>query len=294
MTRYPRRLAVIGAAVAVAALGLFPTAAGATRVATAGNYVTISGSGSSWSEVALDQWSQDVQSQRHRGQLQPGRLGGRARQDYMAKARTTSPPPTRRSATARTSWPAPAAEHPVRLGVLLHPGHRRRHGVHVPPRAWAATRSRTCGCPRKTIMEIFTGADHQLGRPADHQGLRRPAAEPADHAGGPVRRLGRDLLLHPLDVAPVPVAVERVLRQGHPADPLPCGQTEFYPSGFGNVKAENGSNNVMPPTSPRATATAPSATTSTPTRSTRTTRWSRCSTRPATTCCPPPPTWPSR
>ena len=60
---YPRRLTAIGAALAAATLSLFPTVAGATSVENAGNYVTINGSGSSWSEVALDQWSQDVQSQ---------------------------------------------------------------------------------------------------------------------------------------------------------------------------------------------------------------------------------------
>jgi ABC-type phosphate transport system substrate-binding protein len=80
--RYPRRLAVIGAAVAVATLGLFPTAAGATRVATAGNYVTINGSGSSWSEVALDQWSQDVQSQGITVNFNPDG-SAQGRQDYI-------------------------------------------------------------------------------------------------------------------------------------------------------------------------------------------------------------------
>ena len=58
---------------------------------------------------------------------------------------------------------------------------------------------------RRRIMEIFTGAITNWDDKRDHQGLRRAAAEPADHAGDQVRRLGRDVLLHPVDVAHVPV-----------------------------------------------------------------------------------------
>src|SRR5262249_58357301 len=43
-----------GAVAALASVGMVPTPA------EAGNYVSISGSGSSWASVAIDQWAQDV------------------------------------------------------------------------------------------------------------------------------------------------------------------------------------------------------------------------------------------
>ena len=52
----PAGAARIVAASALAAAGLIAAAA----PAQAGNYVSISGSGSSWASVAIDQWAQDV------------------------------------------------------------------------------------------------------------------------------------------------------------------------------------------------------------------------------------------
>src|ERR1700726_2947639 len=51
-----RIAAAVGAsaALALASLGMVPTPAGAT------SYVAISGSGSSWASVAIDQWAQDL------------------------------------------------------------------------------------------------------------------------------------------------------------------------------------------------------------------------------------------
>ncbi len=66
----------------------------------------------------------------------------------------------------------------------------------------------------ETIMKIFTGQITNWDNPADHQGLRRPAAEHPDHPGHPLGRLWRDVLLYPLDGARLPGAVGRLLPEG--------------------------------------------------------------------------------
>ena len=195
-----------------------PTLAGATRRTAAGTYVTINGSGSSWSEVALDQWSQDVQSHGLDGQLQPRRLGGRARrlhgqdQDDFA----ASDPPFR---NGHDQLAGTGAEIPsYGYSYIPDTAGGTAFMYHLDVGGKLITNMRLSP---KTLMEIFTGQITNWDDKRDHQGLRRPAAEHADHPGGPVRRLGRDVLLHPLDVAHVPVAVERVLLQGPPRGSAP-------------------------------------------------------------------------
>ena len=64
-----------GIAIAMAMLALLAV----SSPASAGTYMTLSGSGSSWAAVALDQWARDVHAERPDGQLQRGRLGRRTR-----------------------------------------------------------------------------------------------------------------------------------------------------------------------------------------------------------------------
>jgi ABC-type phosphate transport system substrate-binding protein len=91
-------------------------------------------------------------------------------------------------------------------------------------------------------MEIFTGAITNWDD-KHHQGLRRPAAEPAHHPGDQVGRVRCDVLLHPVDGARVPSQWNAFCKKVKPGVSLPCGQTEFYPL-FRGAKSENGSNNV--------------------------------------------------
>src|SRR5262249_51950488 len=68
-----------GAAVALASLGM----AGSPMPAGASSYVSISGSGSSWASVAIDQWSRDVRKNGIVVNYNPdGSAAGRA--DYTA------------------------------------------------------------------------------------------------------------------------------------------------------------------------------------------------------------------
>src|SRR5262249_39707624 len=68
-----------GAAVALASLGM----AGSPLPAGASSYVSISGSGSSWASVAIDQWAQDVRKNGIVVNYNPdGSAAGRA--DYTA------------------------------------------------------------------------------------------------------------------------------------------------------------------------------------------------------------------
>ena len=69
----------VAAAVSLASLGLVA----APTSASAGGYTAISGSGSSWASIAIDQWSQDVRPSGIVVNYNPdGSAAGRA--DYMA------------------------------------------------------------------------------------------------------------------------------------------------------------------------------------------------------------------
>jgi ABC-type phosphate transport system substrate-binding protein len=85
-------VARVVAVLALASLGL----AGTSAPADAGSYVAISGSGSSWASIAIDQWSQDVRPSGIVVNYNPdGSAAGRA--DYMANQDdfTGSDPPFR-------------------------------------------------------------------------------------------------------------------------------------------------------------------------------------------------------
>src|SRR5262249_61961360 len=108
-----------GAAVALASLGM----AGSPLPAGASSYVSISGSGSSWASVAIDQWAQDVHKNGIVVNYNPnGSAAGRA--DYAANPDdfAGSDPPLRAGpGKIRGTRPAPPPP-----GAPLHPHPARR------------------------------------------------------------------------------------------------------------------------------------------------------------------------
>ena len=105
-----RFLRVSARAVVATLLGLFGTLAN-TVTANAASYATISGSGSSWSALALDQWQQDVHPDGLTINFNPdGSAAGRA--DYMANQDdfAASDPPFR---NGHDELGGTGAEHPT-------------------------------------------------------------------------------------------------------------------------------------------------------------------------------------
>ena len=85
-----------------------------------------------------------------------------------------------------------------------------------------------------TVAGIFTNKITILGRPGD-QG-RQPGpdpAEPADHPGGPLGRLGRHRGLHPVDARHRALRLAGVLRGGRP-DPVHADLDVPAPVGHGH------------------------------------------------------------
>ncbi len=162
--------------------------------ASAGTYATLSGSGSSWASVALQQWAQDLAADGLTVNFNPdGSAAGRG--DYMAgqpgRLRRLRPAVPQRRGRARRH-----RRRDAEYGYSYVPdvGGGTAFMYHLTVGGHLITNLRLSG---ETLMKIFTGADHQLGRPGDHQGLRRAAAERADHPGGPLRRLRRDATSSP-------------------------------------------------------------------------------------------------
>ncbi len=127
------------------------------------------GAGSTWSQVAVDQWRADVRRQRHDGQLH--------RRPAPPTAARSSSQAHRRLRGHRDPVPGPDGARPVRLaaparayaympivagGTVVHvqPEDRRQAG-HQP------------AAVRRDDREDLHRPDHQLERPGDHQGQQR-------------------------------------------------------------------------------------------------------------------------
>jgi ABC-type phosphate transport system substrate-binding protein len=242
VTTFPQKLARIGGATAIAALSLLgvPTAASA---GSAGSYVTINGSGSSWSEVALDQWSEDVQSSGITVNFNPdGSAAGR--QDYIqAQDDFAASDPPFRDGSDRLA--GTGSQIPFDYGYSYVPDTAGGTAFmyHLDVAGKQITNLRLSG---KTLMEIFTGAITNWDNPAitKDYGAQLPnlpitPVVRSDGSGATFffTRWMSHMFPAQWDAFCTKVSGGRV--KGN------CGQTEFYPvSGWGNVKAENGSNNV--------------------------------------------------
>jgi ABC-type phosphate transport system substrate-binding protein len=212
----------------------------AAAPADAAGHVPITGSGTSWASVAIDQWAQDVRPAGLVVNYNPdGSASGRA--DYMANQDdfAASDPPFR---SGRDQLGGVGAEHPSQgysyipdvAGGTAFPYHISVHGHLVTNLRLSAP----------TLMGIFTGKitnwdSPQVTRDNGHRlpNLRITPVVQSDGDGGTYFFTRWMSVLYPRQW-------NAFCEQVHPDITPPCGPTEFYPS-FGHAKAENGSTNVM-------------------------------------------------
>jgi ABC-type phosphate transport system substrate-binding protein len=216
------------------------TMVAAAAPASAGRYAAISGSGSSWAAVAIEQWAQDLRPAGIVVNFNPdGSAAGRS--DFMAAQDdfAVSDVPFRNGhdqlgGTAREVVPWGYSYIPVPAGGVAFPYHITVNGRLV-------TNLRLS--PR-TLREIFTGKitnwdDPRITRNYGTQLPNLPITPVIRADGsGPTYYFTR-WMAHVF-----PRQWNAFCDQVHPGIVPPCGQTEFYPQ-FGNARAENGSNNVM-------------------------------------------------
>jgi phosphate transport system substrate-binding protein len=229
------RWAAIPAAIAIATLGTSTTPAGAS------SHVPISGSGTSWASIAIDQWAQDVRPSGIVVNYNPdGSAAGR--EDYMANQDdfAASDPPFR---SRPDQLGGTGAEHPVQgysyipdvAGGTAFPYQITVHG-HL---------DTSLRLTPRLLFDIFTGKITNWDDPrieAVNRGtLPKLAITPVVFSDGDGATYFLSQYFATMFAAQWNAFCERV----HPGIKPPCGPTEFYPSDFGNAKAENGASNVM-------------------------------------------------
>jgi ABC-type phosphate transport system substrate-binding protein len=229
------RWAAIPAAIAIATLGTSAAPAGAA------SHVPISGSGTSWASIAIDQWAQDVRPSGIVVNYNPdGSAAGR--EDYMANQDdfAASDPPFR---SRPDQLGGTGAEHPVQgysyipdvAGGTAFPYHITVHG-HL---------DTSLRLTPRLLFDIFTGRITNWDDPrieAVNRGtLPNLRITPVVYSDGDGATFFVSQYFATMFATPWNRFCERV----HPGIKPPCGPTEFYPSDFGNAKAENGASNVM-------------------------------------------------
>jgi ABC-type phosphate transport system substrate-binding protein len=232
--RRARATAMLSAGAAVLLAGMVPLPAGAS------SFVPISGSGSSWASVAIDQWAQDVRPNGIVVNYNPdGSAAGRG--DYMANQDdfAGSDPPFR---NGQDKLGGTGAEHPSQ-GYSYIPDTAGGTALiyHVTVGGKLITNLRL---DPKTIFEIFTGQitnwdDKRITRIYGAQLPNLPIT-PVIRSDGSGATFFFTLWLSTL----FPSQWNAFCAKVHPGISPPCGNTEFYPQ-FGAAKAENGSNNVI-------------------------------------------------
>ncbi|MGN6792492.1 MAG: substrate-binding domain-containing protein [Streptosporangiaceae bacterium] len=239
MKRHPLRPALLraparaGVALAIAAVIAAPLPA------SAASYVAISGSGSSWSAVALDQWQQDLRPNGLVINYNPdGSAAGRG--DYMANQDdfAGSDPPFR---NGHDQLGGTGAEHPNQgYSYIPDTAGGTAFMYHIEVAGHLITNLRLSG---ETIMEIFTGTitnwdDKQITKDYGAQLPNLPITPVIRSDGSGATFFFTRWMSHVF-----PSQWDTFCKKVKPAVHLPCGQTEFYPL-FRGAKSENGSNNV--------------------------------------------------
>jgi ABC-type phosphate transport system substrate-binding protein len=226
------------AAIAVTPLGL----AAITGAAKPASFETITGSGSSWGYIALSQWINDVAPKGLTIDFNPdGSQEGLV--DWMQGSLTDFAASDVPFANGKDKLGGEGAQHPawgysylpyVAGGVAL-PYHIAVHGKLI-------TNLRLSG---STLMEIFTGKitnwdNAQITRENGRQ-LPKLRIIPVVRADGS----GATYFFSSWLAHEFPSQWNAFCDRVHPGITPPCGPTEFYPSNWGNAKAEDGANNVM-------------------------------------------------
>jgi ABC-type phosphate transport system substrate-binding protein len=210
---------------------------------SSGQYVAISGSGSSWSAVALEQWAQTLRADGIVINFNPdGSAAGRA--DYMDQQVdfAGSDPPFR---NGTDPFDAGGAEHsPVGYSYVPDTAGGTAFMYHLDVGGHLIRNLRLSG---KTIMKIFTGQITNWDNPeithdygAQLPNLRIIPVIRSDGSGATyffTRWMAHEYSSD-WDAFCSKVSKGKVGTPGHP-----CGQTEFYPPFPGSV-SQNGSNNV--------------------------------------------------
>jgi ABC-type phosphate transport system substrate-binding protein len=237
---------VLAAAVLATGIGLAgPGTAGPAAAAPARThaYATIFGSGSSWASVAIDQWSQDVQARGITVNFNPDG-SAQGLQDYIQGQNdfTASDLPFR-SGQDKIAGLGPQQ---VRYGFSYVPdvAGGTAFVYHLNVRGHRILNLRLSG---PTIMKIFTGRirnwdSPQITRDYGHQ-LPSIPITPVVHSEG----AGDTFFLTRWMAHQFPRQWNAFCKKAtHGRVARNCGPTEFYPtSGWGNVRAENGSGNVV-------------------------------------------------
>jgi ABC-type phosphate transport system substrate-binding protein len=232
-TRFHRASARAAVALAVVAVVAAPLPANAAT------HAAISGSGSSWSAVALDQWQQDLRPSGLVVNYNPdGSAAGR--QDYMSNQDdfAGSDPPFR---NGHDQLGGTGAERPIQgYSYIPDTAGGTAFMYHIEVAGHLVTNLRLSGL---TIMKIFTGAitnwdDKQITHDYGAQLPNLPITPVIRSDGSGATFFFTRWMSH---VFPSPW--NAFCKRVHPGVQLPCGQTEFYPL-FKGAKSENGSNNV--------------------------------------------------
>jgi ABC-type phosphate transport system substrate-binding protein len=229
-------VARVVAVLALASLGL----AVASAPANAGSYVAISGSGSSWASIAIDQWSQDVRPSGIVVNYNPdGSAAGRA--DYGANQDdfTGSDPPFR---NGKDQLGGTGAETPSQgYSYIPDTAGGTAFIYHIEQNGHLITNLRLTPL---LLFDIFTGAITNWDDPAIKKvyggTLPNLPITPVIRSDGSGATYFFTLWMANM----FPTQWNAFCKKVHPGIVDPCGQTEFYPQ-FGSAKAENGSNNVM-------------------------------------------------
>jgi len=225
------------AAVAVAIVGLI---AAAPQAASAGTYAAISGSGSSWSSVALDQWAENLRANGLVVNFNPdGSAAGR--QDYSAQQTdfAASDPPFRNGSDRLGGA---ASEHPqVGYSYVPDTAGGTAFMYHLTVAGHLVTNLRLSGL---TLMKIFTGQITNWDDPAitKDYGSRLPNQRiiPVIRSDGS----GASYFFTRWMAVEFPQQWNAFCTKvTHGRVTGPCGQTEFYPQ-FPGAVAQDGSNNV--------------------------------------------------
>lgn len=234
------RLRGLAAAAIGAAIGAAIALAAGASPASAGGYATVTGSGSSWASVALDQWAQDVQPNGLVVNFNPdGSAAGRG--DFMQGSQVdfaASDPPFR---NGEDELGGTGTESPE-WGYSYVPdvGGGTAFMYHITVGGHLVTNLRLAG---QTLMKIFTG---QITNWADPAITRDYGAQLPSEQITPVIRSdgsGATFFFTRWMAHLWPSQWNAFCQRVHPGIKLPCPQTEFYPQ-FGSARAESGSNNV--------------------------------------------------
>jgi ABC-type phosphate transport system substrate-binding protein len=239
-TRFLRVAARTAAALGAVAVLAVPFSAVAVPSVSAVRYVAISGSGSSWSAVALDQWGQDLRTSGLVVNYNPdGSAAGR--QDYMSNQDdfAGSDPPFR---NGHDQLGGTGAENPTQgYSYIPDTAGGTAFMYHIEVAGHLITNLRLSG---QTIMKIFTGQitnwdDKEITHDYGAQLPNLPITPVIRSDGSGATFFFTRWMAHEF-TSQWNAFCKKVAK--HPIT-LPCGQTEFYPL-FPGAKSENGSNNV--------------------------------------------------